>query len=293
MICDSANIFLEYPFDRTAFYRGYIWRLNNRIKKNNWIKIIHDGSLPQRYEKFTEAQKKFVKRTLRTAAGVIVVNPLLERFVRTRLGYGGRIVEIGSLLPMEQKEGTALPEDVTGFMASYDKIILSAGTCEESYGFQQIVEAFKNAAPRLSGIRTGLIFVDGNFAETNAEYEKKRERLQREENVLLITKGLPHDVMLELMKKSDIFVRGFFFESYGISRAEAILCGTPVIATNVGKTDGMRLYEYGDIKTLEEHMTELLTRGADSQFDRWVEFYQREAESNFRILMETLKAHDE
>lgn len=288
IICDSANIFLEYPFGRAPFYRGYLWCINNKIKRNVWIKILHDGSLPKRYQKFTRVQKNFVRRMLRQTESIVVVNPLLEQFLRKEVGYRKKVVQIGSLLPMELNANAVLPDSITAFLNAYDKIILSVGTCDGSYGFYQIIEAFKKVADRLADIKIGLILVDCGFAEKSALYEKKRGQMAKEKNVLLYSGGLPHETVLQLMKKSDTFVRGVSLESYGISRAEAIMCGTPVIATSVGKTDGMRLYEYGDIQTLQEHLIEVLSQEEDTDLHKWTDFFNNEAEYNYRSLIDLL-----
>ena len=289
LILESANIFLEYPTDRVSFYRGFIWLLFKKLKRNKWIKILHDGTFPQRYEKFSRMQRTFVKQTLNEAECVIVVNPILNDWLSKVIGYSNRIVEIGSMLPMRGQKAEELSIDIIKFLKIYDKVLLTIGTCDEIYGFQQIIEAFKKVKEQNAGIKIGIIAIDGNFALHDAEYEEKRKIIQSEKDVLLISQGLPHEKVMELMKKCNVFVRGVKSEGYGISRVEAILNGIPVVATDVGKTAGMNVYKFGDINALTKKINEALENGYNHEIERWKSYYDKEAETNFQILVITIK----
>ena len=289
VILDSANIFLEYPTDRVSFYRGYIWCFFKRMRGIRWIKILHDGTLPDRYQKFSAFQQKFVRTMVNVIDCIVVVNPSLEKWLREIIGYRKRIEIIGSLLPMKEQKQVELSCDIQQFMERYDKILLTIGTCDESYGFQQIIQAFKGVKSQTRGMKLGLIAVDGNFSSNGIEYEEKRKKIRQEKDVLLVSKGMPHEMVMELMRECDVFIRGFSSESYGISRAEAIICGTPVIATNVGKIEGMRIYEYGNIEMLTECILAEVEGKEVRDLSTWKRYYEKEAETNYEILINILK----
>src|SRR4030095_10597496 len=81
---------------------------------------------------------------------------------------------------------------------------------------------------------------------------------------ITVLEKIPNPEIYEILRLSDVFVRAFADESYGISRVEALWCGLPVIATRAGETRGMLLYDFGDVEQLvnqlersEEHKSEL------------------------------------
>jgi len=90
-----------------------------------------------------------------------------------------------------------------------------------------------------------------------------------------------------ILKSSDVFVRGNVEEGYGISRVEAIWCGVPVVATNVGETRGMLIYEFGDIKSLKEQLRRALGQEEDDVREASALFHQ-EAERNLENLKRVL-----
>src|SRR5256885_5469717 len=63
---------------------------------------------------------------------------------------------------------------------------------------------------------------------------------------ITVLEDVSNDDVFPILKSSDVFVRGNVEEGYGISRVEAIWCGVPVVATNVGET-----------RRSEEHTSEL------------------------------------
>ena len=95
------------------------------------------------------------------------------------------------------------------------------------------------------------------------------------------------------MKRSDLFVRGVCYESYGLSRVEAIWCGLPVVATSVGETRGMLLYDYGDEEALTRQIKRALSDSSGLDVEMWATTFRREAEENLRALMNAIDAEEE
>jgi glycosyltransferase involved in cell wall biosynthesis len=83
-------------------------------------------------------------------------------------------------------------------------------------------------------------------------------------------------------------VRAFAYESYGISRVEAIWCGVPVVATRAGETRGMLTYEFGDVDALVEQLRRALYDPPREDLAAWAAQFRREAEENLRAIKETL-----
>jgi glycosyltransferase involved in cell wall biosynthesis len=75
---------------------------------------------------------------------------------------------------------------------------------------------------------------------------------------------------------STVFVRGTRLESFGLSRVEAVLGGTPVVTTSSGETRYMRLYPYGDAEQLAAEVLSVVASPPDLREAR--EYYERLAE---------------
>ena len=91
-----------------------------------------------------------------------------------------------------------------------------------------------------------------------------------------------------ILKTSDVFVRAVEEEGFGISRIEALWAGTPVVATRVGATRGMLLYDFGDVEQLVSHLRSLLFSPRPIESNPWPAHYRNEAEENLRTLAKVL-----
>jgi glycosyltransferase involved in cell wall biosynthesis len=105
-------------------------------------------------------------------------------------------------------------------------------------------------------VNIGLLLIDANFAR---DEEFRADVLDGREWITVIEEA-PHSGIYSILREGELFVRGFQLESYGISRVEALWSGLPVVATNVGETRGMRLYEFGDIPELVRQIRESLAQ---------------------------------
>jgi glycosyltransferase involved in cell wall biosynthesis len=95
--------------------------------------------------------------------------------------------------------------------------------------------------------------------------------------------------VLQIFRQSDVFVRGFEHEGYGLSRIEAIWCGIPVIVAMGKESRGMLLYEFGDLDALVAHLREALSNSSANEVEQWARVFQREAEENLERWMRIMK----
>ncbi len=280
-VIDSCNIFLEYPEPINCKKKFVIWNFLVKRKKITWIKIFHDGTLPYRYKDFGCLEKFILKHSLKNMEKVLTVDNSIRNWLVKDVGYKGEVRIIKSILPRKY-EKCYLPSNIRAFIETYQYIIVSVGTCKKEYGFQDIIAAL-NLLPQEYKKDTGVILIDGNFSAKDRDYQKNRNKFARIKNVLLLSKGVDNDMVYSIMKASTVFVRGVLFESYGISRIEAILAGIPVIATNVGETRGMNIYESGDIEKLSQLILQVFTGHINADI-KWIKFYQNVAEKNYNLI---------
>jgi glycosyltransferase involved in cell wall biosynthesis len=109
-----------------------------------------------------------------------------------------------------------------------------------------------------------------------------------ERDWITVLQEVSNPEIYEILKRSDVFVRSFADESYGISRIEALWCGTPVIATRAGETRGMLLYDAGDVEQLSDQLQAVLLYPVLEDPNPWAAHYRVEAEQNLLAVAKVL-----
>lgn len=282
-ICfDSCSFFIEYPAIKTML----AWMIL-KIKNNfQWIKIIHDGSLPSRYKSFGILSKLCVRLAIHMVDDIVVVNKELDTWIKDQFNAGSKIIYINSLLPIPDVEYSIDEVEILlGQSRLFDSIICSVGVFLPVYGFQDVIEAVEQIR-ETTGQNIGLILIDGGYA---GDEDFKVQIIKNREWIIVLTR-ISHDHVLNILKTSQVFVRSVKFESYGLSRVEAILCGTPVIATNTGEVRGMSIYNFGDISTLTKMIGDIVSNPtATKDLSYWSTVYRQEANSNLQQLVALVK----
>ncbi len=125
--------------------------------------------------------------------------------------------------------------------------------------------------------------------------ERLRPTLLIEKSVLAgrdwitVLTNIPNPEIYQILSRSDLFVRAFGAESYGISRVEAIWSGVPVIAVNVGETRGMLTYSFGDVEMLSRLIREVLSGERKVELKPWADLFRAEADANLNNFIETAR----
>ncbi len=129
---------------------------------------------------------------------------------------------------------------------------------------------------RESGKNIGLVLIDGAFIRDDAY----RDTVLQQRDWIIELERVPHPQVLQIFKQSNVFVRGFRYEGYGLSRIEAIWCGIPVIAAKGEESRGILLYDFENTEALLAHLRTVLTDSDSREIDHWAKVFQREAEEN-------------
>ncbi len=274
-ITDSTHFHLEYP----NLLLLPLWICLKFFLRFTWLKIVHDGSLPSRYADFGFLSRALFNLAVGRIDQFIVGDRNLERWLRDEIGVSQPITFIQIPLPTTTDWGNSAPnESLTAQLerfSQHKKRVCSIGVFIPSYGFQDVAEAIDKMREQ-TGDDIGLLLVDGCFARDEGYRSKAllgRDWIETVENV-------PHPLIPHIFRQSDVFVRAFAHESYGLARIEAIWCGTPVIATNVGETRGMLLYDFGDIGQLSEHLKKVFAGDAAGDISNWAITFHGEARKN-------------
>ena len=281
-ILDATHFHLEYP----NLLLLPIWLLMKRRLRFEWYKNILDGSLPKRYPLFGPLQRWLFHRGVKAVDEFIVANDELRRWLQEDLKISQRVTVVPCLLPRTSDSVTNLPTETDRLLEPYlsrEHRVCSIGVFFPSYGFQHVAEAVEEVR-RLSGTDIGLLLLDGGFVRD----ESYRHEVLRDRDWITVLEEVPNPQIPQILKQSDVFVRAFADESYGISRIEALWAGIPVIATRAGETRGMLIYDFGDTAQLTKHLHSVLFDGLEHDESQWPELYRQEARDNLERLAEVL-----
>jgi glycosyltransferase involved in cell wall biosynthesis len=242
--------------------------------------MIHDGSLPSRYEGFSRLQRFLFHRAINEVSEFVVPSDELRNWLTNTIAVRQPVTVVSSLLPrLPQTLERDLSDEQMVLMSSYlraSKRVCSVGLFIPSYGFDQVARAIeKLRQEREEDIQ--LVLLDGAFV-TDELY--KNQVLQGRDWITVLENAPTYRVL----RRSNVFVRAFSDESYGISRIEALWCGVPVVATTAGETRGMLSYQFGDEAALTELLRRVLLDPPLAEVAEWARRYDIEAQSNLEAV---------
>lgn len=275
---DCTHFLFEYPSALVP-----VWLMLKRLLGFEWVKILHDGSLPSRHVSFTPARRALFRLASGGVTEFVAVSEELARWLREELRVTQPVSVVKSLLPVASgTEDDPLPVELEASLADYTRRarrVCSVGAFIPEYGFLHAAEAVERLRGE-TGEDVGLLLLDGDFAAD----ESYRGEVLRGREWVTVLKNVAHADVFRLMRRSHVFVRGFGLESYGLSRVEALWCGLPVVATRAGETRGMLLYDFGDVDELTRQLKRALSGEHARATAEWADTYAREAEENLKAI---------
>lgn len=282
-ILDASHFHLEYPNPLLLF----VWLTLKRWLGFEWYKNIHDGSLPRRYQKFSHLRRLLFQRAAGAVDQFVVVSEELRDWLADEIEVKRPITIVPALLPIRpaNTEGglSRVTERELDRYLQQPLRVCSIGVFYPSYGFHDVAAAVEELRQR-TGKDIGLILVDGGFVRD----EDYREEVLGDREWITVLEEVPQPEVYEILKRSSVFVRAFADESYGLSRIEALWCGTPVIATRAGETRGMMLYDFGDVDQLVNQLQSVLLYPTYEEPNPWAARYRQEAEENLKAIVKVL-----
>jgi glycosyltransferase involved in cell wall biosynthesis len=282
-ILDATHFHLEYPNPLLLL----VWLTLKWLLGFEWYKNIHDGSLPKRYPQFGDFRRWLFHRAVNAVDEFVVVSEDLRRWLADEIGVRQPIKVIPGLLPpalaASASDLSSATKNVIAPYLARSTRVCSIGVFFPSYGFRDVAEAVEELRRRTNK-DIGLLLLDGAFVRD----ETYREEVLWNRDWITVLEEVPNPQIHEILKRSDVFVRAFADESYGLSRIEALWCGIPVIATRAGETRGMMLYDFGDVPQLVNQLQSVLLYPAVEDPNPWAARYRREAEENLEAITKVL-----
>jgi glycogen(starch) synthase len=283
-ILDATHFHLEHP---NKFLLP-VWLAAKRALGFEWYKNVHDGSLPARHREFNLLQRFLFRRATRAVTEFVVVSDELRRWLTDEIKVSQRVSLAPVPLPVPRRTldaplSAATEKQLAPYLRRRQRVC-SIGVFTHEYGFAHAAEATERLRAETRE-DIGLLLLDGTFARDDGY---RAEVLRGREAWTTVLENVPNPEVYQVLKRSCAFVRGFAFESYGISRVEAIWCGLPVVATTAGETRGMLTYEFGDVDALCKQLSRALYDPPRGDVAAWAETFRREAEENLRAIKEAL-----
>ena len=141
------------------------------------------------------------------------------------------------------------------------KIILAPRRVDPKNGLMTLI----NAIPHINSGSSGfsVVIAGGGPDELVRHYQEEAKQLGIA-HLLTITGVLPYDVMPRLVPSADIVVIPSFYEAVSLAALEALSCGVPVVASDVGglpyivNSDNGILVPPGDPVVLATALSQLL-----------------------------------
>jgi teichuronic acid biosynthesis glycosyltransferase TuaC len=173
-------------------------------------------------------KKSAMAWALRRADGVICLSGRLREFAAGCGVDPGRI----SVIPNGVDASVFHPRDRGARTGA--PLVLSAGQLIELKGHHHIVRALREAKPAQLVIAGG----PGRHGQYEAEIRRQIDLAGMKERVRFAGQ-VPQDALAELMAAADVFCLASSREGWPNVVQEALACGTPVVATDVGAVPEM------------------------------------------------------
>jgi glycosyltransferase involved in cell wall biosynthesis len=209
---------------------------------------------------------------LRRADGIFAVSEQLRRFA---IDAGAKPERVRTI-PNGIDRHVFYPRDsarcrVKWGMREERRTVVCAGELIEAKGHHMVIGAVRNLIAEGHAVD---LYIAGGLARGGAPFDQRLARSIEEWNLganVRLVGWINREALAELMSAADVFCLASFTEGWPNVVAEALACGTPVVATEVGAVPDMLPDErYGIIVPPREQdlLTGALRRAITVRWDR-------------------------
>jgi glycosyltransferase involved in cell wall biosynthesis len=126
------------------------------------------------------------------------------------------------------------------------------------------------ALARLKEKRDDFVLDIVGNGQNRSEYEELASKLGLKDSVHFHGRLETKDEVAEFMERCDVFVLPSLFETFGVVLIEAMACGKPVIATDIGGPNEIVIKEVGELVPPGD--SESLAKTIDYMLDHYQEY---------------------
>jgi glycosyltransferase involved in cell wall biosynthesis len=216
------------------------------LQKTSGIQLVHTyhslGAV--KYQSLVEIPQvantrlRIEREILERANCVVATSPQEQETLRSLVSTRGQIevIPCGTDVTNFRLTSKAQARNKLKF-SSHEKIILYVGRFDERKGIETLVRAF--ALLKDQGLQNlKLIIVGGSSANMPDGVERKRiENIVNDLGIAdftVLTGRIGHDILPLYYTAADVCVIPSHYEPFGLVAIEAMACGVPVVASNVG-----------------------------------------------------------
>jgi len=228
------------------------------MPRSKAVLTFHSGGYPLSNDGKSARHLTFRGFVLRRFDRVIGVNQELEQLFR-RFGVPGpRIRMINPYAFMPNSSEASLPDNLMAFFRNHSPRILTVSGLEPEYDIPLQIDVLGSVRKRFPD--AGLAIIGSGSLEP--EIRKMINRKSYAEHILLCG-DVPHPITLRALAESDLSLRTTHYDGDSISVREALMTGTPVIATDNGmRPEGTHLIPRPEHAALLQAIEQLLANGA-------------------------------
>ena len=236
----------HYPLIHTNYWMS-AW-VGLQVKQSQNVQLIHTyhslGAVKyqavQEIPKIASTRLAVERQILEQAQRIVATSPQEQEVLRRLVSQQGHIEVIPCGTDIQNFHAIPKPEarKELGFQAD-EQIVLYVGRFDQRKGIETLVRAFahiKNTAADISKLR--LVIVGGSEPGQSDDIERVRignivETLGLTENTVFAGR-IGHDRLPLYYTAADVCVIPSHYEPFGLVAIEAMACGTPVVASDVG-----------------------------------------------------------
>jgi len=253
------------------------------MPRSKTVLTFHSGGYPSSKAGKSAAPLTFRGFVLRRFDRVIGVNRDLETLFRSFGVASGRIrmiyphaISLDSMEPF-------LPDYLAQFFQTHSPTLVTVSGLEPEYDLSLQIDVLGEVRRRFPN--AGLVIIGSGSLE--AEVRTSIQSKSYAEHIMLCG-DVPHAVTLRAIAEGDLFLRTTLYDGDSISVREALLIGTPVIATDNGmRPGGVHLIPSSDPDALRRTIEAVLTKPAPEQTRG--DTGERNIEEVFALYQEVLK----
>lgn len=209
-----------------------------------------------------------IKFSIEQSDAVTAVSRFLAEKTKTMFTDKQEIEVVGNFIDVALYRREDCPARRRQFAPNGEKILMHTSNFREVKRIPDVIRIF---AQVLEHLPAKLVLVGDGPERAEAE------RLSRETGIAEHVRFLGKQSALpEILSTADVFLLPSQSESFGLSALEAMSCGVPVVATNIGGIPEVVLHgetgyvaELGDVKRMARYAVELLTHPR-----KWEDFSQ-------------------
>jgi glycogen synthase len=217
---------------------------------------LHSGGVPQYLREGSDSTRAVARLTCLLYDRVICVNEEIAETL-TWLGIPKQQLEITPAFFPVERSAVILPSAVEDWLRNHSPVICSTMFFRPEYGFEVLVDAVETLRAKYPNLGCAVM---GSGDAAGAEALIRQKALHE---TVFLTGDLDHELCLELMSRSSLFVRPTFMDGDSISVREAMSLGVPVVASNVGtRPDGVWMFQPGDVPDLCKQIVRALQERA-------------------------------